>query len=242
MAHRTLYLVRHGQYDPADQSNPLGAGLSAVGREQAIRTAELLAQVPVTTIYSSRLTRAVETAREIAARQNDARQNAARQDATRQAGVKIIELEHLKEISPPLPYLALKLMKDAPVRRIARNLKHIERVYRQLFEPAGQQDEYEVVVCHGNVIRYFACRVLQVPPSTWMSMEIYNASITSVEIDRYGNSILLSYNETGHLSESLKTENLTPMGAGLKYQPPPAAETNDNPPSAGRNRKTKKPE
>ncbi len=232
MAHRTLYLVRHGQYDPADQSNPLGAGLSAVGREQAIRTAELLAQVPVTAIYSSRLTRAVETAREIAARQN----------AARQTGVKIIELEHLKEISPPLPYLALKLMKDTPVRKIARNLKHIDRVYRQLFKPAGQQDEYEVVVCHGNVIRYFACRVLQVPPSTWMSMEIYNASITSVEIDRYGNSILLSYNETGHLSENLKTENLTPMGAGFKYQLPPPTDVPGKPDAAARKRRTKKPE
>lgn len=230
MAHKTLYLVRHGQYNPEDQSNPLGGSLTAVGHEQVIRTAEALAQVPVTAIYTSRLTRAVETARQIAARH---------------PGVQVIELEYLKEISPPLPYLAVKLMKDMPVRKVTRDRRNIERAYRQLFKPAGKQDEYEVVVCHGNVIRYFACRILQVPPSVWMSMEIYNASITSVEIDRYGNSILLSYNETGHLSENLKTENLTPMGAGLKYTRPPAPPPDAKPPTSPNpraRRQTKKPE
>jgi len=218
MAHRTLYLVRHGQYDPEDKSSPLGGGLTAVGLEQVCCTAELFAQVPVNAIFTSRLTRAVETARLIAARH---------------AGLEIREIEHLKEISPPLPYLALKWMKDQPVRKITRERKNLEKVFNQLFKPAGSKDEYEVVICHGNVIRYFACRVLQVPPAVWMSMEIYNASITSVEIDRYGNSILLSYNESGHLSERLKTENLTPMGAGFKYMLPEKPPRSSNGKPAG---------
>jgi hypothetical protein len=53
-----------------------------------------------------------------------------------------------------------------------------------------------------------------------MSFETYNCSYSLVEIDPYGNMILLSYNESGHLPEELKTQNLSPMGVGKKYTEP----------------------
>ena len=33
-----------------------------------------------------------------------------------------------------------------------------------------KQHEYEVIVCHMNVIRYFVSRALQLPPETWLRM------------------------------------------------------------------------
>jgi serine/threonine-protein phosphatase PGAM5 len=205
MAHRTLFLIRHGQYDPGVKSEPFGSKLTLIGNEQAERTADLFSTIPLTRIYSSCMTRAVETAQII---------------ASRHPALEVTQYEYLKEITPPLPYLALKLMKDVSVDEIMLDRLHIEEAFMNFFKPAGVEDEYEAIICHGNVIRYFACRVLQVPVMVWMSMEINNASVTSVEIDKYGNSILLSYNETGHLSEELKTQNLSLMGIGRKYAQP----------------------
>ena len=205
MAHRTLYLIRHGQYDPGVESEPFGSSLTLIGNEQAERTADLFSAVPLTSIFSSCMTRAIETAQII---------------ASRHPGLEVIQYEMLKEITPPLPYLALKAMKNELLEEITLDRLHIEETYQKFFRAAGEEDEYEAIVCHGNVIRYFACRVLQVPVTVWMSMEINNASVTIVEIDRYGHTILLSYNETGHLSEELKTQNLSPMGIGKKYAQP----------------------
>ncbi len=61
MAIRTIYLVRHGEYDWDDQPSPL-KGLTERGVEQAQLTAKRLGSLPATAIYSSDLQRAVETA------------------------------------------------------------------------------------------------------------------------------------------------------------------------------------
>ena len=61
MATRTLYLIRHGEYDWDDQPTP-HKGLTRRGRKQARLTARRLRTLPATAIYSSDLRRAVETA------------------------------------------------------------------------------------------------------------------------------------------------------------------------------------
>lgn len=37
-----------------------------------------------------------------------------------------------------------------------------------------KQDTYDLVVCHGNVIRYFTLRALQLPPGRWLKLATYN--------------------------------------------------------------------
>lgn len=202
MAYRTIYLIRHGQYDPEVEEKPLGSRLTEVGKEQSKRTAEFLSGIPLTGIHSSTSTRAVETAGYIAARH---------------PYLKLQQSDLLREITPPLPYLALKHLKDIKPEKIREDQRQAEAAFSKYFIPAGEDDEYEAIVCHGNVIRYFICRILQVSPLIWMNFEIYNCSISAVEIDIHGSAILLSYNESGHLPEELKTQNLSPMGVGRKY-------------------------
>ena len=49
--------------------------------------------------------------------------------------------------------------------------------------PAAQEETtHEIVVCHGNVIRYSLLRLLQLPPEAWLRFSLYNGSITRVEI------------------------------------------------------------
>jgi len=50
-------------------------------------------------------------------------------------------------------------------------------------KPAAQEETtHEIVVCHGNVIRYSLLRLLQLPPEAWLRFSLYNGSITRVEI------------------------------------------------------------
>ena len=62
---RTIYLLRHGQYDQHDpRSEQVGKGLTELGREQARRAGARFAGLPVkvNAVYASPLTRARESA------------------------------------------------------------------------------------------------------------------------------------------------------------------------------------
>lgn len=49
--------------------------------------------------------------------------------------------------------------------------------------PADQQhDSVTVIVCHGNVIRYFLTRALQLPPGGWLRFSLMNGSVTRLSV------------------------------------------------------------
>jgi len=48
--------------------------------------------------------------------------------------------------------------------------------------PSAQEETHEIVICHGNVIRYSILRLLQLPPEAWLRFSLYNGSLTRVEI------------------------------------------------------------
>ncbi|EOD41210.1 hypothetical protein EMIHUDRAFT_199455 [Emiliania huxleyi CCMP1516] len=69
----------------------------------------------------------------------------------------------------------------------------MEAAYRALHE-------YDIVVCHGNVIRYMALRALQLPPEAWLRLCTYNCSLTHLKIRPTGSVSMISLGDTGHLS------------------------------------------
>jgi serine/threonine-protein phosphatase PGAM5 len=62
-----------------------------------------------------------------------------------------------------------------------------------------QQDEFEIIVCHGNVIRYMFCRALQLPPEAWLRMSIFNCSMTYLMIRPNGLVSARMLGDIGHL-------------------------------------------
>ena len=67
MAVRVLYLIRHGQHDLNNPSgSSLGGPLTPLGIRQAEITAKTLAMKPISSIHSSSLNRADQTAKIIA--------------------------------------------------------------------------------------------------------------------------------------------------------------------------------
>ena len=64
-----------------------------------------------------------------------------------------------------------------------------------------QRHEYEVVVCHMNVIRYFFLRALQLPPEAWLRCGGHNGSMTILKVDPASGRVgLRCFGDFGHLT------------------------------------------
>ena len=66
-------------------------------------------------------------------------------------------------------------------------------------------DRFEIVVCHGNLIRYLVCKALEVSPLRWTRMNSNHCALTRVLIRDTGAVRVVSYNETAHLPTRLIT-------------------------------------
>ena len=60
--------------------------------------------------------------------------------------------------------------------------------------------DYDIIVCHGNVIRYFVLRALQLPPEAWLRLCTFNCSISHLVIWPHGSVSCNSVGDVGHLS------------------------------------------
>ena len=62
-----------------------------------------------------------------------------------------------------------------------------------------EKHEFEIIVCHGNVIRYFFCRALQLPPEAWLRLCTFNCSLTYLMISPNGRVSCRMMGDIGHL-------------------------------------------
>lgn len=65
--------------------------------------------------------------------------------------------------------------------------------------------EFEIIVCHANVIRYFLCRALQLPPEAWLRYCPFNCSMTYITIRPSGNVSCRMLGDIGHLPYDAST-------------------------------------
>lgn len=74
---------------------------------------------------------------------------------------------------------------------IETNIEHIKE--------KSQQHEFEIIVGHANIIRYFFCRALQLPPEAWLRLCIFNCSLTYLTIRPTGAVSARMLGDIGHL-------------------------------------------
>lgn len=201
MGKRTLYIVRHGQYD-SSIADADGGDLTELGHEQAELAGQYLAQLPISTVHCSTMVRARTTARIIAA-------------ALAIDPDEIIASDLLREAVPIIPprfathfFDLIEQDNGFDHDRIHRDRQRADAAYEHYFVPArpDEADVHDLLVCHGNILRYFTCRALNVDVSTWANMNIYHCGITSIEIGEDGLPRLIAHNETGHLPPKKITE------------------------------------
>ena len=81
----------------------------------------------------------------------------------------------------------------------------LEAAWTKYFRPAGDADAHDILVCHGNVIRWFVSRALGCDERHWLAMDIGNASLTVVSVRGDGTPRLLLYSDVGHLPPGRQT-------------------------------------
>lgn len=184
---RHIILIRHGQYNLSGKTDKARI-LTELGEKQALTTGERLKELglPYTNIIRSTMTRATQTATLIQKYLPD---------------VPVKDCSMLEEGAPILPEPPHSTWKP-DLYQVFRDGARIEAAFRKYIHrapPDQVNDTYDIIVCHGNVIRYFVCRALQIPANAWLRFSINHASITWLSVNPNGKVILHEYSDVGHM-------------------------------------------
>jgi serine/threonine-protein phosphatase PGAM5 len=189
---RTIFLIRHGEYEhDRDCDEDIGCGLVALGRQQARLVTDRLEAMPLefTSIQASAMTRARQTGEIIA------------------SAFPELELTIHRDIRECTPATWRRdIMQELEPGEAEACEANLAAAWERIFVPAsGAANEYDIVVCHGNVIRWFVTRVLKVEPLAWLQMSIANCSLTVVQVRPNGALKLVAFADSGHLPFSMTT-------------------------------------
>ncbi|XP_054276833.1 serine/threonine-protein phosphatase Pgam5, mitochondrial-like isoform X2 [Macrosteles quadrilineatus] len=192
-AKRHIILIRHGQYN-LDGKSDVEKFLTPIGKEQAAMTGKRLKELGhnYTHLTVSTMTRAKETASII--------------QGFLPSSVKVTHCSMLEEGAPIPPEPPVGDWRPEP--HFFQDGARIEAAFREHIHrasPKQKEDSYEVIVCHGNVIRFFLCRVLQFPADAWLRISLRHASLSILTILPSGRVVLRSVGDTGHFPPQLLT-------------------------------------
>eukprot|EP00118_Oscarella_pearsei_P000081 m.4157 g.4157 ORF g.4157 m.4157 type:complete len:269 (+) comp10314_c0_seq1:8-814(+) len=193
-ASRHLILIRHGQYNQIPSEDQLRS-LTDLGKRQATETGKRLKEfnLAYAKLVVSNMTRARETASII---------------HHYLPGVSVEECGMLAEGAPCRPEPAVGHWR--PESHFFQDGARIEAAFRKFFHRADvnqKEDSFEIIVCHANVIRYFVCRALQLPPEAWLRISIGNCGITRLTIRPSGRVGLRGLGDIGHLPPDMISYN-----------------------------------
>jgi len=211
-ANRIIVLVRHGQY------NLQGRGdeeryLTELGRTQAEHTGKRLAA-----LYAKYLKKLDDDGKEVTDKTNF---NLVKSTMTRATETANIILTHLpSDIShsscdllregapcPPEPPSVEWTPDPCDFYQEGARIEAAFRKYVHRAEASQEKTSVDVLVCHGNVIRYFVCRALQFDPQGWLRMAVHNGSISVLLVKPSGRVALLELGGAGHFPPDMLTFN-----------------------------------
>jgi serine/threonine-protein phosphatase PGAM5 len=189
---RTIYLIRHGFYNESDSKDEfVGKELTSLGIAQSRLIATRLKGIPVkfTSLTSSTMTRARQTAMVI------------NQEFPE---LKLKQDELLGECTPPT--WRKDIMAGVDTTERVKCVENFEKVFKEYFVSSpDKNDRNDIIVCHGNVIRYLVTKVLNVDTMSWLQMSITNCSLTIIRVLPDGTMKLDTFGDYGHIPENMRT-------------------------------------
>ena len=189
---RNLLLVRHGQYKRSTELSP--EKLTAAGREQARYASTFLLDYDVDRVIYSTMPRAEETTALL----------------LRHLNFKgpVIPSTNLWEGIPGFPKKLRKKYGYNDAKLLKMHKDRIDKAFDKFFKPSPRGATTDLLVCHGNVIRYLVCRAMGFAPDKWIDFEINNCGVTLIRIKgKKPLEFKLEYhNSIGHLPPALRTQ------------------------------------
>ncbi len=205
----TIALVRHGENEWVNKGRLAGwipgVHLNENGHKQAQAAAERLAHLPVTAVYSSPVTRCLETADYIAKTHD----------------LNIIELEtvgevrygkwegkKIKKLAKKKAWMTVQFFPSRMTFPDGEALRDVQARGFQALEQLSQQhpDDFIVVVSHADLIKLVIAHYLGVHIDLFQRIVISPASVTVLNLHKYGGMRILRLNDNGPLEIPSKKE------------------------------------
>lgn len=186
---RTIYLVRHGAYDQDAKIDPqIGGDLTPLGIAESRLVAARLRGLPFhfDSITSSTMARARETTAIIREALPDQR---------------LAESSDLSECTPP----ATHQVKDELPDVAAACAKRMDQAFEERFIPSTTMAQNDLIVTHGNVIRFFVMKALGVETKAWLGISVAHCSLTVIQVTEKGAFRVLSVGDVGHLPANMQS-------------------------------------
>jgi len=180
-----LYLVRHGIYDrdTSATDDRVSNGLNALGHEQARLAGARLAALGIKfdRLISSEYLRAKQTADDMGApmKMTPTRDGLLNECTPSSSNARLMAGEKPEDVAA-----------CDSVRAVA---------WQRYFVPTPDRDTYDVLVCHGNVIRWTLMRALAADTKHWSDQDIGNASLSIIAVRPDGSIRLAMYSDVGHI-------------------------------------------
>jgi serine/threonine-protein phosphatase PGAM5 len=180
-----VYMVRHGKYDldTTATDDRVSNGLNALGHEQAKLVGARLAALGIKfdRLISSEFLRAKQTADDMGALM--------KMTATRDGS--------LNECTPTSASASL-MAKEKPSDIAACDSARAV-TWQRYFVPTPARDTYDVLVCHGNVIRWTLMRALGADTKLWSNQDIGHCSLSIIAVRPDGTIRLVMYSDVGSI-------------------------------------------
>lgn len=196
-----MVLVRHGHYvaDPAIDER-IGPGLSPLGVAQArLAAARLHNDLPrIDGLYVSPMQRARDTAAAI---------------GTAFPTQAFDVVADLAECTPPTR--RKDIMAEETEESTTACKAQLDRAFTRFFETPSNAGRIDLLVCHGNVIRYLVTRALGVDTAAWLEMSPGHASVTRIRIEADGRYKVIAVGDVGHIPPTLRTGASGDLDRGL---------------------------
>jgi len=216
---RELIFIRHGQYANMHSVDDDKMHLTSMGRKQATAIGKRLNYLfgegsSITCLYNSNLLRARQTADII-------------MDELR-FKPKRVESELLAEGYPciPDPCPGSFVPWDVEAKVDSDRMERAFQIYctrpmgghadapekGKKISPSAMaammapKSSVEIHVCHGNLIRFFLLRALQLPPSAWLRLSPHHSSMTWISVNKDGVVTARCFGGTGHLHPNEMTQ------------------------------------
>lgn len=189
MARTQLYLVRHGEQDPATDHAPSG-GLSPLGRSQADRLGRRLAGLSFAAIQHSPLARAAETASIV---------------GSHLPGTPAYECDLVADRTPfpsdrdSYPQRWHGWLDGVPAAERDVDAVALRAAVAHFGVVSGDADRRELLITHNFVIGWFVRHVMDAPEWRWLTLVQANCALTILQWDSARPPAMLAFNDTGHL-------------------------------------------
>lgn len=185
----TIYLVRHGSFDDDPKADPLiGPGLNSLGIAQARLVAARLRGMPFhfDSMTSSTMTRARQTATIVHESLGE---------------VMFGGSARFSECTPP----AFRKFPEETPEDQAACAKRLDDAFAAVFVPARTTTRNDLIVAHGNVIRYFVMKAIKADTRLWLAMSVAHASLTVIRVKADGTMSVLAVGDVGHIPPNLQS-------------------------------------